>query len=315
MNKSIELSIVSPLFNESTNVRTFVGSLTRVLQDLNIAYEIVLVDDGSTDDTWQEIELVSLENPNVVAVKLSKNFGHQGALLAGLDVASGRAVVSMDGDMQHPSEVIPNLVDEWKNGSKIVLTQRISGQETSKFKKESSNYFYKFLSSIADTPIEQGSSDFRLLDRQALDELLKLNFGKPFLRVSVNSLGYKTSVVQFKVAERHSGESKYSLKKMIQFGLGGLVSHSHVPLTLGIYLGVITGFFSALELLYVLVQVVLGNTVPGWASTMGLMSLLFSILFIILGVIGIYIADIHTLLKNKPHFIIDKISKSADSKD
>jgi len=265
---------------------------------------------GSSDDTWKHISEVSKDFPQVVGVRLSRNFGHQGALLAGLNEAKGKAVLSMDGDLQHPPESIPEFIAAWKAGSEVVLSRRLDCSETSTFKKLTSKYFYRFFSSIADTEIEAGSSDFRLLDRKPLNELLKLKYGEPFLRGAVNTLGFSVTTVDYTAHKRFSGSSKYDLSKMLLFAKQGLISHSTVPLKLGIHLGILTGALSIMELIYVVVQALRGETVPGWASTLGVISLLFSVLFVVLGVIGLYLVDIHRLLKQTPHYIAKDIISS-----
>lgn len=302
------LSVVIPLFNEEGNVSQLVARTVPILRSLSAPFELILVDDGSRDRTWERIVEESRAAREVVGCRLSRNFGHQRALLAGLNRAKGVAIVSMDGDLQHPPEVIPRMFADWRAGSKIVVTRRITDQPGSRFKNWASNAFYRVFSSVAETKLEPGTSDFRLLDRQALKELLRLNYGEPFLRGAVQLLGFPTSTVEFAVGARFAGESKYTLRKMLRFARHGLISHSAVPLRLGIWFGLATGVLSILELTYVLAQFALGNTVPGWASTLGLISFLFAVLFITVGIIGLYLEDIHKLLKARPHFIISEMT-------
>ncbi len=298
------LSIVVPVFNEEGNIAHLLTRLLPIAREMALSFEVILVDDGSSDRTWEQIEEWSRSTPEIIGYRLSRNFGHQGALLAGLHGAKGQAVISMDGDLQHPPEVIPKLVRAWNLGAKIVLTHRLDHGNSSIFKSVSSRLFYRIFSKIADTEIESGTSDFRLIDQQALKELLKLNFGRPFLRGAVQTLGFPQAIVEFDMEKRFSGESKYTLPKMFRFARHGLISHSSVPLRIGIWLGVVTGFLAILELIFVVSYFIMGVTVPGWASTLGLLSLLFSVMFIILGIIGLYLEDIHQLLKQRPHFII-----------
>jgi len=298
------LSVVVPVFNEEGNIGYFVERTLLVLRSMSLTFELILVDDGSDDKTWEQIVELQRSTPELIGYRLSRNFGHQGALLAGLHGARGRAVISMDGDLQHPPEIIPQLVRAWNSGAKIVLTRRLDQDKNSIFKRFSSRFFYRIFSLIAETEIESGTSDFRLIDQQALKELLRFNFGDPFLRGAVQTLGFPQATVEFEMEKRYSGESKYTLPKMLRFARHGLISHSSVPLRVGIWLGMFTGLVSILGLAYVVSQFFLGHTVPGWASTLGLLSLLFSVLFIILGIIGLYLEDIHQLLKQRPHFII-----------
>jgi glycosyltransferase involved in cell wall biosynthesis len=300
----IDISIVSPLYNEGGNVRHLVERIVAAMRALNEDFEIVLVDDGSSDNTWDQICAAATETTEVIGVRLSRNFGHQGALLAGLHRARGQAVITMDGDLQHPPEYLSELIASWRDGAEIVLTRRIEKENVSAFKRLTSGYFYRLFSFIAEAEIEPRSSDFRLMDRQALDQLLRLRFGQLFLRGAVQTLGFRKSTVTYEIGERYSGTTKYTLAKMLRFARHGLISHSSFPLRFSIYLGGLTGFLSVLELTYVVVQAFRGETVAGWASTLGLMSLLFSVLFVILGIVGLYLEDIHRLLKHQPHFIV-----------
>lgn len=308
------LSIVIPVYNEEGSIHQLIERLFAVIRPLSHSVEVLLVDDGSSDHTWNKISEARQQHPEIKGIRLSRNFGHQGALLAGLSLAQGDAIISMDGDLQHPPELIPQMVLSWEKGSKIVLTKREDKVVSSAFKRVTSNYFYRLFSSIAEADLEPGTSDFRLLDRSALDELLKLNFGQPFLRGAVQILGYPRDVIKFQVEERFAGDSKYTLKKMISFARHGFISHSSFPLKIGIWFGLLTGIVSILELIYVVVQYMTGVTVPGWASTIGIVSLFSGVMFFLIGLIGLYIEDIHQLLKNRPHFIISERTVDQDSK-
>jgi dolichol-phosphate mannosyltransferase len=307
--ESVHLSIVVPLFNEQDNVEILVTTLIKELQAIGRTFEIILVDDGSSDKTWERIDA---QKAHVVGIKLSKNFGHQHALLAGLTVSRGKAIISMDGDMQHPPTFLRHLVDKHDDGYLIVNTKRNDIQVASAFKRTTSKLFYKVFSFLTDVSMEQGSSDFRLIDRVVLDELLQLKDRDLFLRGAVEWLGFKSITLEYEAAERFSGESKYPLKKMLKFAKGSIVSFSTKPLVIGIWMGLITSLLSFIELIYILIQVIKGETVPGWASTLGIISLLFGVLFIILGIIGMYLARIHTALQNRPRFIIEKSSYSQN---
>jgi dolichol-phosphate mannosyltransferase len=298
------ISIVAPVFNEENNVEPLVSRVVAAMRPLGCPFEIILVDDGSTDASWARIVAMAEQVDEVIGCRLSRSFGHQGALLAGLHRASGQAVVSMDGDLQHPPECIPDLIEAWRSGSQIVLTKRLDTAKTSKFKRMTSACFYKLFSIVSESEIEEGTSDFRLMGRQSLDQLLRFHYGRPFLRGAVQVLGFAKTTVPYTLGDRHSGTSKYTLRKMLGLARAGLISHSAVPLRAGIYLGLITGLLGVAELTYVLIQKLLGGTVPGWASILGVLSLLFSILFLIVGIIGLYIEDIHRLLKQNPHFIV-----------
>lgn len=306
----IALSIVIPAFNEMGNIKPLVERLVPVLASLGAAFEVIFVDDGSSDGTWTRISEVAAEVPAISGVRLSRNFGHQHALLAGMSIARGDAVVSMDADLQHPPEVIPELFKRWSSGDKIVFTRRRHDKHLGFFKRVSSRYFYRVFSSLSGVPMTEGSSDFRLIDRQVLNELLRFQDVDLFLRGAVQWLGFRdaASTVEFSVGERYAEASKYTIHRMIGFASRAVVSFSTKPLIIGIWLGVATGVLAFLELAYILYQVMRGVTVPGWASTVGIVALLFGVLFVILGVIGTYLASIHSALQRRPKFVVEAMT-------
>src|SRR5690349_16757595 len=187
-----ELSVVVPMYNEETNVEPFVAAVSAVLVPAGIEHEILLVDDGSSDGTWAAIEKLSHTRPELRGISLSRNFGHQGALLAGLNHARGRAVVTMDGDLQHPPESLVELVKEWRAGYKVVNTRRQDSADTSFFKRLTSRGFYWLFSRLTGVHMDAGSSDFRLLDRSAVEALVRLGDADPFIRGLVSWLGFST---------------------------------------------------------------------------------------------------------------------------
>lgn len=303
------LSIVIPLFNEEGNVDPLVRTLEDNLQPLKVSYEILLVDDGSKDKTWIKIKQSS---GRVKGIKLARNFGHQHALLAGLTCAKGQAIISMDGDLQHPPSLIQEMMNRHTEGYLVVNTHRNDTEVASLFKRKSSFLFYKLFSFLTDVPVTPGTSDFRLLDRIALEQLLQLKDVDLFLRGAVEWLGFRSVTIPYTAGKRHDGVSKYSLSKMLAFAKGSIISFSTKPLVLGISLGVITSILAFIELVYVIYKALIGDTVPGWASTVAITSFLFGVLFIMLGIIGIYLARIHIALQNRPRFIIQEVTARKD---
>ena len=301
------VSIVVPLYNEEGNVCALIKNLTRVLSELNESFEILLIDDGSQDRTWALIEAESAKNHMVKGICLSRNFGHQHALLAGLSSAKGQAIISMDGDLQHQPEIILQMIKKWRDGYQIVNTCREDSQVSSLFKRISSKYFYKFFSMMTDVKISEGSSDFRLLDKSVLLNLLKFNDVDLFLRGTVQWLGFSQVTIPYKVQKRHSGKSKYNLLKMLNFSRGAIITFSTKPLILGVWLGFITSLLAFIEIIYIAVQYLLGKTVAGWASTLSVIAFLFGVLFIMLGIMGTYLSRIHISLQNRPRFVIQKM--------
>jgi dolichol-phosphate mannosyltransferase len=303
-----ELSIVAPMYNEEGNIAAFVSAVETVALGMGVPFEIVLVDDGSSDRTWLQIVEQSKLHPALRGARLARNFGHQGALMAGLSEARGRAIVSMDGDLQHPPELIPELFARWRDGYKVVTTERADAEDTSLFKRTSSRWFYGVFSRLTGVSMAPGNSDFRLLDESAVHALCAMNDVDLFIRGSVTWLGFRSVTLPYRAAKRFSGTSKYSLKKMLRFAFGAILSFSLAPLKLGIWIGFLTSAFAVLELGYIIVQYFRGQTVTGWASMMAFMSLMFGILFVLLGVIGTYLGKIFELLKNRPRFLIGERS-------
>lgn len=307
------ISVVVPLYNEAGNVSVLVTRLVDSLAPLRQTFEVLLIDDGSKDGTWDEIRNVAAGSESIRGISLSRNFGHQNALLAGLVCAKGQAIVSMDGDLQHPPELIPQMINCWEEGFDIVDTERHYTDQASLFKRASSKYFYKLFSNLAEVTLREGSSDFRLLDRRVLDALLSLRNEDLFLRGAIQWLGFGSCILPFNAAPRHSGTSKYNLQKMMTFATGALISFSTRPLRLGIGLGMATSLIAFLELIYIVIQYIRGNTVSGWASTVGIVSFLMGILLIVIGIMGAYIGRIHYAIQGRPPFIISKDTSSGRS--
>lgn len=299
------LSVVVPAFNEEGNVERFHAELAPVLEELGLRWELILVDDGSRDATWEKIRSLHERDPRVWGVRLSRNFGHQYALLAGLSRARGEAVVSMDADLQHPPGVVPRLVEEWRKGSRIIHTVRLDSGEESLFKRVTSKLFYRVFSFLSGTHLESGMADFRLLDRQALDSLLCFEEEGLFLRGLVHWVGFPSAKVEFACQPRFRGSTSYTLAKMTRFAWTGVTSFSLVPLRLCILLGFLTSAFAFEQLVEAIYsKLVLGVTVPGWAQTMVVMSFLFGMLFVLLGIIGEYIGRILVEVRRRPRFIV-----------
>lgn len=309
---ALELSIVVPLYNEEGNVRALVEAVRGSVPNHVEHYELILVSDGSTDGTWRAITEMAEHYPQVVGLELSRNFGHQGALWAGLHAARGRAVVSMDGDLQHPPEMLGELLDAHARGYQVVNTQRADSQDTSGFKRLTSRWFYDVFSKLSGVRMEAGSSDFRLLDRTALEALLGMNDGDLFIRGLVTWLGFKTIVLPYTARERHSGVPKFTLKKMVRFATGALLSFSALPLRLGIWIGFLTSFLAFLEICYILVRYSQGGTIAGWASLMTILSFMFGVLFVLIGIVGTYLGKIYEILKGRPRFVVGRVIRADD---
>jgi dolichol-phosphate mannosyltransferase len=299
------LSIIIPVFNEAGNLPQLFKELNEVLVSLDVAPEILFADDGSTDSTWEMIEALHREHDFVGGVRLSRNFGHQYALLAGLANAKGDAVITMDGDLQHPVKMLPELFNEWRRGNMIVHTSRIDPPNLSPFKRWTSRLYYKIFSYLSGVKIESGMADFRLLDRRVVKDILQFNEDGLFFRGIVQWVGYRTTTLPYTCQERFSGTSKYSLRKMIKLAWNGITSFSIVPLRLAIFIGVITSCIAFAEILYAIgVKLFSDTAVPGWASAISVISFLFGVLFILLGIVGEYIGRILVEVRQRPRYLI-----------
>jgi glycosyltransferase involved in cell wall biosynthesis len=308
LSQSLELSVVAPMYNEEGNVAAFVAAVEQAVQAIGVPFEIILVDDGSSDGTWTQILAQTKSSPRLRGARLARNFGHQAALLAGLSEARGKAVVSMDGDLQHPPELIPELYARWREGYKVVSTQRTDAEDASFFKRLTSRWFYAIFSKLTGVAMAPGNSDFRLLDASAVQALIGMNDVDLFVRGSVTWLGFRSVTLPYRANRRLSGTTKYTLRKMLRFASGAILSFSLLPLRIGIWIGFFTSGVAVLELAYILVQYFRGKTITGWASMMAFMSLMFGILFVLLGVLGTYLGKIFEALKNRPKFLIGERS-------
>jgi|LakMenEpi03Aug12_release.lakeMendotaPanAssembly.Ray.scaffolds.fasta_scaffold67632_4 glycosyltransferase involved in cell wall biosynthesis len=300
-----KISIVIPSFNEEGNIKIIVKALNEVMQKLNYSYELIFVDDGSSDKTLSILQEISAIDSNVFFIELSRNFGHQNALKAGLDLASGDCIITMDGDMQHPPEMIPQLIEKWEEGYDIVYTRRLEDKKLPAFKKITSKYFYKFINYISEIKIEEGTADFRLMDKKVSTVFFAFSENELFIRGLVNWVGFNQFAIDYKPAERFSGNSKYTVKKMMQFALKGITSFSIRPLYLSIFLGISLFLLSLLfYTLYVFYSIYYGHVISGWASVIFTIVLFGGLNLIVLGIIGVYVGKLFMQSKQRPNYLI-----------
>lgn len=309
---SIDLSIVVPFFNEEENVSLVYAELELALKELDFSYEIIFVDDGSKDDTFNSIKEVCLQDSNVLGISLSRNYGHQIALIAGLEHAKGDFVLSMDGDLQHPASLIYALMNKAKEGFDVVNTIRVDEEGIKAGKRLSSKWFYKILNSVSDVPIKKSSSDFRLMNRKSLNAFLKMKEKDRFNRGLVSWMGFKQAFVDFEARPRQNGKSKFTPKKMWSFAGDGIFAFSSKPLRVSFYLGVAVSFFALIYIAYSVVQYFLGNTVPGWTSLLVTVLFLGGIQLLSIGIMGEYIRRIFNEVKDRPLYFVQEYHSKKD---
>jgi polyisoprenyl-phosphate glycosyltransferase len=303
--KMKRVSIIVPVFNEEKVIDIFYKEVLKYIKPLPYDYELIFVDDGSTDATPMILDRITHEEPKVRAFVLSKNFGHQFALTCGLDYASGDVVITMDGDMQHPPEMLPSLIAKWEDGFEIVQTIRIDTVGVSWFKRFTSTMFYKIMNAISQVEIREGMSDFRLMDQKVVQSFRLFKERTRFIRGMMGLIGYKQVVVEFVAPKRLAGESKFSLKKMWHFALDGITSFSNIPLRLALYMGLlaaVTSFILTLHILYI--KIFTNEAVPGWATIGAGLFFLVGVQFIFFGILGEYIARIFEEVKQRPLYFI-----------
>jgi len=298
------ISVVIPAYNEQENIVVIIDRLENIFKTLHYNFEIILVDDGSKDKTLSIIKTVAAARSNIFYIEFSRNFGHQPALKAGLDKATGDAVISLDADLQHPPELIAEMLQKWEEGFEIVYTRRQEDKNLSYKKRKTSALFYKLLSSLSDIEIESGTADFRLMDKKVIDIFRDFEENDPFIRGLVKWLGFKQYAIDYIPGSRYAGSSKYNLKRMMKLALHGVTSFSIKPLYSAVYLGFVLSGLSVLYVPYVLHAFYVGEEVDGWASMIMTIVFFGGLQLIILGIIGLYIGKMFMQGKNRPNYII-----------
>lgn len=306
-SKTRQVDIVIPVYNEAGVVGKIYTRLREVTGSLPDQFVFYYVDDGSSDDTIKELSALAENDPRIRILQLSRNFGHQAALTAGMDASRAEVVITLDGDGQHPPEMIPEMLALIRQGYDIVQTQRLDSTQPASFKKWTSGFFYRLINVISGTQVLSGAADFRALTRPAVNALKAMPEYHRFLRGMVAWIGYSTVILPYQPAERISGVSKYSLNKMTRLAMDAIFSFSLMPLYLGLSLG---GFFfllAAIEVAYVLSFWITGSAstlAPGWSSLMFMILIVGGILMILLGFIGVYVGYIFQEVKHRPIYLL-----------
>jgi polyisoprenyl-phosphate glycosyltransferase len=296
------LSVVAPLYEEDALVEAFHARVCAALE--GIPFELILVDDGSRDRTPELLAALATRDKRVRVIQLSRNFGHQTALTAGLDHARGDAVAMLDADLQDPPELIPDMLEHWRRGTDVVYAVRRRREGETRFKLTTARWFYRLFSAVGDVPLEPDSGDFRLLDRAPLDALLSMRERNRFLRGMTVWVGYTQTAVSYERDARRAGETKYTLRRMVSFSLDAVSSFSHRPLQIA----TLVGFFCA-ALAFVLIPVIVGlriagSYLPGFSTITILVLLLGGIQLMAIGLIGEYVGRVYDEVKGRPLYVV-----------
>lgn len=311
--KSPTVSVIIPAYNEAENLPVLiplvVSQLRKSLKS-NENFEIIVIDDGSTDQSFKRLVVLQQKFPSLYWIRFSRNFGHQSALMAGLEYALGACVISMDADLQHPPKLIPTLLSHWRKGKQVVYTVRQDSSSTTFFKHISSSLFYGCFRFLSGVKLEPGAADFRLLDRKVVNVVKTMSESTLFLRGIIAWVGFDAIAVPYVASDRYKGKSHYTVLKMTKLALAGITSFSVRPLYMMILCGAALSVISALYGVYAVVMFLWHGTfvLPGWASIISSVLFIGGVQLILLGVVGIYIGNIYLETKRRPLYIIDSIS-------
>ena len=305
------LSVVLPAYNEEQMVGKTCRVLHEVLSGAGISYELVLVNDGSKDNTWNEILKAGEKDPNILGVHFSRNFGKEAAVFAGLAQASGDVVAVMDCDLQHPAETLIEMYQKWKEGYEVIEGVKKSRGEESFLHKESAGFFYGIMSKATKVDM-QNASDFKMMDRQVVDNILAMPERNMFFRATSSWVGFKTTSVEFEVHEREAGETKWSTWSLVKYAFTNIVAFTTLPLQFVTIGGGICFLGSLILIIYSLIQYFTGHAVEGCTTTLLVLLLIGSAIMLSLGIIGYYIAKINEEVKRRPRYIVSRIVRGGE---
>lgn len=305
------MSIVLPAYNEEQMIEKTAGTIARLMENEDISYELVFVNDGSKDQTWERIKEASKKNSNIKGICFSRNFGKEGAVFAGLANASGDCAAVMDCDLQHPPETLITMYRLWEQGYQVIEGVKASRGREGFLHKFFAKTFYKIISNATGVDMSR-ASDFKLLDRAAVDEFLKLPERNVFFRALSSWVGFKTTYVEFHVQEREAGESKWSMKSLFKYAINNITSFSAVPMQVVTFCGVIFFLFAIVLAVQSLYLYFSGRAVAGFTTVILLLLIIGSILMFSLGVIGYYLSKIYEEVKMRPRYIISEITETKN---
>lgn len=301
------ISIIIPVYNEEKTLYKLYSRLSHIINKCEENFEIIFINDGSEDSSLKILENINQQDKRYKVIDLSRNFGHQVAITAGIKYATGDAIILMDADLQDPPEVINELIKEWKKGFDVVYAVRKTRKGEKVFKLFTASLFYKLLNKLSPIDIPKNTGDFRLISRRVANQLNKINERSRFIRGLCSWIGYKQTKIYYVRDKRYAGKTKYTLMKMIRFAFDGLTSFSHIPLQIATYLGFLVSFSSFVYILFIFYsKYILKNTVPGWSSLMVAILFLGGVQLMSIGLIGEYIGRIFEEVKKRPLYVINK---------
>jgi len=301
------LSVIIPLFNEEKNIIQLYSRLNEVLANLQVTWELIFVNDGSTDGTTDLLELLAKKSEDIKIISLTRNFGHQAALMAGIDHATGAAVITMDGDLQDPPELLKELYAQWKAGYKVVYARRLNYRRDNVLKRWMSMFYYYLTSKLNISSGPRNVGDFRLVDNRVLADLKVMRERTRYLRGMISWLGYSHTFVDFVRSDRNSGKAGYSFSKLIRLAMDGFFSFSRLPLRIGFFLDLISIFIGLGLMAYMIADIVINNVYYHlYKLLVDVIFIFMGFLFILIWVLGEYIGRIYNEVKGRALYIIDK---------
>ena len=312
MSERPELSVVIPAYNEESNVATMYERLVSALDEVVDGLEILYVDDGSADATWERVAELAANDPRVRGLRFARNFGHQAALTAGVDASRGRAVVIIDGDLQDPPEIIPEMVARWREGFEVVYGQREEREGETWFKLATAKLFYRILRGITNVEIPVDTGDFRLMGPRAVEAFRALPERNRFIRGLVSWIGFSQTAVRYTRRARQVGETKFPVRRMLRFALDGITSFSFFPLRIATWTGFAVSLFAFLYIVVVLVLKVVGVSWLGYTSLMAAILFLGGVQLLMIGIIGEYLGRIFDEVKRRPLYLVGERTDGED---
>lgn len=309
-----KISVVISVYNEEAALHEFYRESKAVFETLPWEYEMIFVNDGSQDASMDILSELAGKDPKVKVVQFSRNFGHEAAMIAGIDYSTGDGVVCMDADLQHPPECVAEIIEKFEEGYEVISMVRTKNRSAGLVKNITSAAFYKLINRISDVKLQENASDFFALTANAA-KVLRENYREKvrFLRGYVQNIGFRKTTIEYEARARVAGESKYSLRKLFKFSVNTILCFSDLPLKLGIYSGVAVGMLGLLVMLYTIYEWAVKGTPNGYATIVVLLCFMFAMLFVIVGIIGEYIAILFTELKDRPIYIVRETRNLSES--